>query len=218
MASDPLALLIHESASTPTSAVVVLHGHGDDPAPLVERISDHVPDGVTVLAPVGPARAADGTPAWFVSVPGDRPAREGDEGSLAEALGRLAATVAMWSSGSGISPGSLLGYSQGAATSLALAFGSAPEPRWRPEAVVTVAGWLPAEPDLVWDVAGAAGTTRALLLHGADDDVVDPQLGRSAARVLDRAGVAVTFTEIPCDHALDDDGITRASAFFAAGS
>lgn len=207
MAHDPLPVLVHQASETPTTVIAVLHGHGDDPARLLERVAGLVPADVGLLAPIGPVRTADGGAAWFVSADGDAPERPGDFGTLAEAVERLTATFVAGTNDT--EPSRVIGYSQGAATALALVFGAAPEPRWRPATVATVAGWLASDPDVTWDFAGAAGHTRADLVHGADDDVVDAQLGRSTARVLERSGVAVTFTEVPGGHALSDDEILR---------
>jgi predicted esterase len=204
MAHDPLHLLVHEATQPETQVIAVLHGHGDDPGELLQRVAGVVAADVTVIAPVGPVRTADGSPAWFVSAPGDGPERPNDTGTLTEAIHRLASTVE-----SERSPTLVFGYSQGAATALALVFGATPEPRCRPTVVATIAGWLVADPDIDWDFASAASHTRARLLHAADDEVVDPQMGRGAARVLARAGVEVDLLEVPGGHRLTDDGIMR---------
>ena len=209
---EPLRYLVREpSGGTPSPRIVViLHGHGDDPAPLVDRAGALARDDVVLVAPVGPVRTADGGPAWFASVDGDVPGRPGEAGSLAEAIHRLSATVDQVRTTRDEPVERIAGYSQGAATALALGFGASDDPgRWRPGTVATLAGWLPSDPDVMWDFAGAAGHTRAVLIHGADDEVVDAQMGRSAARVLERSGVEVTFTEVSAGHALTDDGILR---------
>lgn len=219
MAPAALELVVHEASGDPVLSLVLLHGHGDDPAALVERAAARAPSDVRLIAPVGPVRTMAGEPAWFASMPGDEPAH-GDDGSLATAVDRLAGTFATPSHGGG--PEALFGYSQGAATALALSFSSdtgSSDPgaeRWRPRALTAVASWLPSDPELGWDFAAGAGRTRVALLHGTDDEVVDLQMGRAAARVLERSGVDVTFAEIAGDHALSDDAIGRAISSLTA--
>ncbi len=96
---------------------------------------------------------------------------------------------------------SCVGWSQGAATALALTLRSGPG--LRPPIVIALAPWLPHEPDIAWDFgAAAAAGLRVLLVHGRDDDVVAVELGRSAHRVLERSGVDVTWIEIDAGHDL----------------
>ncbi len=91
------------------------------------------------------------------------------------------------------------GFSQGGA--LALATLLDPTIAHRPAAIAVLAGYLPhrdvdQQPDL------AAGR-RVLVGHGADDEVIEPLLGRSAAKALDRAGAEVTWAEVDGGHRLD---------------
>lgn len=95
----------------------------------------------------------------------------------------------------------VLGWSQGAAATLALALrgGAA----LRPAVVIALASWLPNEPDVAWDFATAAdGGLRVLLVHGRHDEVVPVEQGRSTHRVLERSGVDVTWIEIDAGHDL----------------
>ena len=195
---------------------MLLHGHGDQPDPLIERAARLVDADTLLIAPFGPVTTTSGAPAWFPSAPGDT----GPD--LAAALDHLDPLVRELTTPHRVDTppdelvDGLIGYSQGAATALALAFRAAPEPRWRPAAVATIAGWLPSEPDIDWDFAAATDATRALLIHGADDEVVDAQLGRAASRVLGRSGVDATFDEHPAGHPLTDDELRRALAFVTA--
>jgi predicted esterase len=43
-----------------------------------------------------------------------------------------------------------------------------------------------------------------LLVHGSNDETVPVQNARSAARVLERGGISVTFTEVETGHTLDE--------------
>ena len=123
--------------------------------------------------------------------------------SAATGLGALAATIAGVADEAGVDPAHVvvLGYSQGAAAALALAF--AVGGLRAGAAVVGIAGWLADLPGLRWDLARRH--TRELLVHGSDDDVVPVVAGRSAARALRRHDVDVTFVERPGGHALTTD-------------
>jgi predicted esterase len=70
--------------------------------------------------------------------------------------------------------------------------------------VVALAAWLPNEPGIEWDLAAAAAAGSAVaLVHGRHDEVVPVQLGRGAARALERHGVDVTWIEIDAGHQLE---------------
>ncbi len=175
--------------------VLVLHGYGDQPERLL-RLMARIDTArhYSWLAPYGPGEAAVGGPAWFPA--GDR---EGSE--MATSLARIDETLRRRGAGAGSFPEPVVvvGHSQGAAMGLALACrGEAP---WRPSAVIAIAGFLPNEPGVEWDLPAAAGT-RFLLAHGSSDDVVSVQMGRSAARALERAGAEVEWYEHPGGHEL----------------
>jgi predicted esterase len=175
---------------------VLLHGYEDDPASLfaLSALLDPA-DASVVLAPRAPVTTPKG-PAWFESHDADRGPALPD---TLDALAGLARERA-YEHGVDESAVAVLGYSQGAATALALAFRAGAS--WRPAFVAGHAAWLPNEPGIDWDFEGA-GDVRVMLTHGIDDDVVDVQQGRGAMRVLERAGVDVTFVEIEAGHELD---------------
>jgi predicted esterase len=171
-----------------------LHGYDDEPAALLSQLRALDPDHrYSIVAPTGSTTTESGGVAWF-------PSSAGDHGPpLVETLETLR------TSGVELSPTFddivILGYSQGAATALALALGATTG--WRPSAVVALAAWLPNEPGLEWDLAGATRRgLRALLVHGAHDDVVPVEQGRSVERLLTRQGIDVTWLELDAGHAL----------------
>jgi len=172
--------------------LVALHGHGDDPRRFatalepVARSADR-----SLVVPIGPVHAADGR-AWF-------PSLDDDAGpGLASTLDRLDATIGSITERTGVDL-VLLGWSQGAATALAAVARSGAAAR--PRVVVALAPWMAHEPGVTWDLASANGT-RFVLVHGVDDLVVPVQQGRSAARVLERAGLDVELVEVPTGHDL----------------
>jgi phospholipase/carboxylesterase len=190
---------------------VLLHGHGDQPERLLGLA--HVIDPErrwSWFVPTGPTRTDGGGAAWFPSAPGD------DGPPLAEALDALDAAVDRTSLGLGTDPtrSAVLGYSQGAAAALALVCrAGAP---WRPGAAAGVAAWLADEPELAWDLTAAADAGTAFrLVHGTDDPVVPVQLGRGAARALERHGAAVTWVERDGGHELDRPALAATGVWLA---
>lgn len=190
---------------------MLLHGYGDDPADLAALTPRLDPEGrFTTVVPRAPFDGPGG-PAWFES-DADGPDPRALTASLT-ALDRLidnrcralaadpAATV-------------VVGYSQGAAVALALALRSG-APR-RPAGVAAVAGFLLHAEGLEWAISEAAPTTAALLVHGADDDIVAVQQGRSAARVLARSGMAVTWREFDGGHAIGPETVEALQTWLAA--
>lgn len=185
---------------------MLLHGHGDDPRAQLARAHRLDPDHrLSWLVPTGPTATPHG-PAWFPNGPRD----EGPP--LVEALAALGECIDRTSLGLGADADRsvVFGYSQGAATALALtAQTGAP---WRPAGTVAVASWLANEPDLGWDLPSAAGTA-FLLAHGIDDEAVPFPLGRGAARALDRAGVAVDWLEHDGGHEVPPSVVDHARAW-----
>lgn len=180
----------------PRTTVVVLHGHGDHPAGLTDRVRDlhavraHGVDVRSESSPHGP----DDAPEWFGHDHHGAPHRDELDASLAHldaAVGALAAH----------GPVVVVGYSQGAALALTWVL-------WPgrvsalPAALAALAGFLPPG-DLDLDPARAAGL-RLLALHGEDDEVVPLPLGRSVARLAERHGADVRFVETPGGHEVSD--------------
>jgi phospholipase/carboxylesterase len=163
--------------------LVLLHGYGDQP----DRLSALVPGlGLAadseVLVPRGTYDGETG-PAWVPAVP--------SPAEVDGALDHLSAEIAA----AGAGPGETVvgGFSQGGA--MALALGLRDGARWHPAAVFGMAAYLFA-PDLVaYDMARGPGLP-VLLLHGEDDDAVPVAQGRSAARVLERAGAPLRWREV----------------------
>jgi predicted esterase len=175
--------------------LVALLGYDDDPAALLRTLRALDPEHrCAIVAPAGPTMTESDGPAWFPSSPGD----EGP--TFVEALDDLR------SAASGLIRAFddvvAFGYSQGAATALALALGATTG--WRPGVVVALAAWLPNEPGLEWDLdAAARAGLRVLLVHGTHDEVVPVEQGRSIERLLTRRGIDVTWHEIDAGHAIE---------------
>jgi predicted esterase len=176
----------------PSPVLLALHGHDDDPARFAAQIRPlTAARGWTLLAPAGPLPTTSGR-AWFASP--DDP----DGPPLGSTLDQLERTVAApQAEGRPV----VLGWSQGAATALALTLRAGAS--IRASALVALAPWLPNEPGVDWDLSRESlGDLSVLVVHGLHDDVVDVQQGRSVRRVLERAGIDVTLAEVEARHEL----------------
>lgn len=178
-------------------SVVALHGHDDDPAtirPWVARLAGTSP----LQVPAGPVRVEDGGRAWFsTGAPGELATMAAAIDGAIDAAAEPPADVV------------LVGWSQGAAA--ALAFALRPEAP-RLAAVIALAGWLPDLHGIEWS---PTDETPILLLHGADDEVVPPLQGRSAARFLERSGANVTWEEVEGDHHVTEAMLDAAARWLA---
>jgi len=181
-----------------TALVVALHGHQDEPAELQVRLAGLATPHRSILTPRSTFEL-DGAPVWF-HTDDDGPV----ELELTESLQRLEGEIARACAAGGIGRDQVVvgGFSQGGAVALALALagGGTDTPL---AGVFSVSGWLPHAASVAYDAASlAVGHTRALVVHGEDDPVVPVQQGRSAARYLERHGVAVRYVEHPGGHHL----------------
>jgi phospholipase/carboxylesterase len=95
----------------------------------------------------------------------------------------------------------LIGFSQGAAMSLALLLKEPP----LVTAVAALAGFLPREA-LQWATPGRAAGKRVFMAHGTDDDTVPVLWAREAAGRLREAGVTVDLREYAVGHKLNAQG------------
>lgn len=186
---------------TAPSLVVVLHGYDDDPSRLEHAVS-RLPGAadLPLLVPIGPVDTPGGH-GWFGS---GQPGDEDTAPPLSRTLDSLVDEILAGCGAANVdSAGAVVvGYSQGAATALALTLRRGAT--WRPAAVAGVAAWLPHEPGLELAFAEAAGATRVLLVHGEDDEVVPIMQGRGVRRVLERHGVEVTWVEHAGGHGLEE--------------
>jgi probable F420-dependent oxidoreductase len=169
-------------------ALVVLHGHGDDGRDA-RRLGERLDLGWELHVPEAP-RDADGARSWFDTGP-----RGVDPASLSRSREALAEVIDRC----GPAPVVVVGFSQGAAMALALGeLGGV-------DAVVGFCGFLPEDDDL--DLG--AGPP-ALLLAGAEDEVVPPFLCQDAAVALAAAGRPVTAEVLPGGHEVGDGALRRA--------
>ncbi len=172
-----------------TPLLVVLHGYEDEPG---RRLDATAVEGWRVITPRGPIELPGG-PAWFAS---------DDDGPvtthLISSLDGLDELIRRERRGAVV----VGGYSQGGAVALAWALREAGrDDAPAPDGVFCVNAWLPHDDALAYDLDRlVAARTRVLVVASAADEVVAVQSGRSAARVLERGGVDVTYVELAGGH------------------
>ncbi len=182
-------------ADTRPGTVVLLHGHGDDPDSVRSVGSAVAPAGWRVSVPHGPAITTGSRRAWWRSDVDGAPVA-GDVDDAIAVVDDVLAGLA------GAGPVVLGGFSQGGALALALAV-SDRAPTSPLAGAFAVGAWLPDLVAVPTDLAAAAAHAMPVLIaHGTDDDDVPLLLGRSAARLLDRHDVPVTFVSLDVGHDL----------------
>lgn len=171
--------------------IVLLHGHGDDPERLGAWSQELASAWCAkeVLLPSGPHRTNTG-PSWL---PTDDPEPE----TVNETLDLLDETIEETCLRSGTARAQTMvgGYSQGAAVALALALRSGSVGPFA--GCFSLAGFLWPPTAVEYDFEAAAHRLPVLVVQGATDAVVPVQQGRSAARLLHRHAVPVTYRELP---------------------
>ncbi len=197
----------------PRTLVIALHGYEDEPADLADLLEPLDSDGRAVVALRGPI---------------DAPARTGLVHIRRGRTGRVRSCdvrSTCWTSSS-TAP-------RPTTASIAPPWCSAGSPRalwprWRyalsdagaapPFAgLFSISGFLLHAETVDYDIAGlAAGGTRTLVVHGADDEVVAVQQGRSVARLLERRGVPVAYVEVDGDHHLGTIAVDALDAWLSA--
>jgi phospholipase/carboxylesterase len=188
-----LTLVERPASGTTERVLVLLPGFGDEPAMFADHLEVLDPDGRWHVAIPQPSVTTAEGPAWF-TVDDDGP----DAAQLTASVLALAATFADLLDRFALEPEALAlgGFSQGGAMALATALD--PTVAARPGAVASLAAYLPHR-DADQDPTLLAGRP-VLVAHGADDEVVDAMLGRSAAKALHRAGAFVTWSEVGAGH------------------
>jgi len=190
--------------------VVLLHGLGVDGSDLIglaPYFAEVLPD-AAFFAPDAPD-PCDLAPfgrQWFSLK--DRAASQVVAG-LRDAAPRLASTIAAAQARWGVGPGdiALVGFSQGAMMALHLGL----RQPTAPGAIIALSGALV---DAVRLPEEITARPPVLLVHGADDEVVNPASLASAERALAAVGVPVLAQLRPgLGHAIDEEVAALARAF-----
>ncbi|TLX58381.1 alpha/beta hydrolase [Stutzerimonas nosocomialis] len=195
--------LIVEPTSPADSCVIWLHGLGADRTdfqPVAQMLQQRLASTRFVL-PQAPTQAVTinggwQMPSWY-DILAMSPARAIDQGQLEASAERVMSLIEEQRD-KGIDPRRVIlaGFSQGGAVVLHTAF-----LRW-PDALGGVIALSTYAPTFV-DELSLSPSQRALpvlCLHGTRDDVVRPQMGRTAYEQLKAAGVPVTWQDYPMAH------------------
>lgn len=198
-----VAPLILEPAQPASACVIWLHGLGADRydfQPVAEALQRVLP-GVRFVLPQAPTRPVTlnggwSMPSWY-DIVALEPERALDLAQLEDSASRVLELIeAQRASGIPAERIFLAGFSQGGAVVLHAAFR-----RWAGAlgGVLALSTYAPTfEPG---QILGAIQQTHPVLcLHGSEDAVVDPALGRRAHDWLAERGVAVEWRSYPMGH------------------
>ncbi len=186
--------------------IVCLHGRGANANDLASLAFELHPEGYRWLLPQGslPVPNGPGTMGWaWYALGEERPAtvataRETVRQFVAETAAALNVPLARVA---------IMGFSQGAATSLHVALTSA-EPFG---AVVAMSGYLPA-PETLTINTGAARQP-ILMVHGTVDQTLDISLAREARDLMQKAGLDLRYFEFPMGHTITSDSLAAVRTF-----
>lgn len=200
-------------ASGSRQVLVYLHGHGSSPAMLHPFFRQHHDDGWVRLCPQGPL-PTDGGWSWFDSGP-----RGVDRAGLDRSTSQVRTLVdaAIDEIGADWSHVVLAGFSQGAATAMALAaeLGAAPGPRLA--GLLVQAGFVPEIPHAEVDV-GAVRAGAVLVQHGATDEVVPTFVASDLGALIGSTateGGTVEVQVLPGGHTLTSDMLDAARTWLS---
>jgi len=194
-------LVLESTHSTADSCVIWLHGLGasrHDFEPVAELLQRTLANTRFVLpqAPTRPVTINGGwaMPSWY-DILAMNPARAIDRAQLEESAATVHALIAdQQAQGIAAERIVLAGFSQGGAVVLHTAYNT---PCATLGGVMALSTYAPSFAD---DHANRGGATPALCLHGSQDDVVPPALGRAAYEALVASGVEAVWHDYPMRH------------------
>lgn len=202
--------LILEPSQNADACVIWLHGLGADRydfLPVAEALQ-HVLHSTRFVMPQAPTRAVTinggyAMPSWY-DILAMSPARAIDRAQL-EASAQQVIELIETQRDSGIDPARIIlaGFSQGGAVVLHTAF-----LRWHGPlgGVLALSTYAPTFSDEV-QLPASQRAIPVLCLHGRNDDVVLPAMGRAAHDYLQAQGVPVTWKDYPMSHEVINEEI-----------
>lgn len=202
--------LILEPSQNADACVIWLHGLGADRydfLPVAEALQQ-VLHSTRFVMPQAPTRAVTinggyAMPSWY-DILAMSPARAIDRAQL-EASALQVMTLIEAQRDSGIDPARIIlaGFSQGGAVVLHTAF-----LRWHGPlgGVLALSTYAPTFSDEV-QLSASQRAIPVLCLHGRNDDVVLPAMGRTAHDYLQAQGVPVTWKDYPMSHEVINEEI-----------
>ena len=214
--SDPLIL---QPTHAPNACVIWLHGLGADRydfLPVAEALQRVLP-GTRFVMPQAPTRPVTinggyAMPSWY-DILAMSPARAINREQLEASAQQVIALIEAQRD-SGIDPRRifLAGFSQGGAVVLHTAF-----LRWSGPlgGVLALSTYAPTFGDEL-QLEPAQQQLPVLCLHGSQDDVVIPEMGRAAHDWLNARGVPVTWRQYPMSHEVIPDEIRDIATWLSA--
>ena len=190
----------------PYPTAVMIHGRrGDEDVMWIFRKA--VPRPWLVVAPRAPL-ADHGLYSWHIQPQGEWPGIQAFEPAV-DALARfLRALPPLYNADPDRTY--LMGFSQGAATSIATALR-------RPELVRGIAALVGFAPEAPEDeVAGRLSNMPIFMATGSEDETVPLDVAHRTADLLRRAGADLTYNEYPIGHKLSAAGLADLRAWFQA--
>ena len=214
--SNPLIL---EPQNTADACVIWLHGLGADRydfLPVAEFMQQHLQSTRFIMpqAPTRPVTINGGyaMPSWY-DIKAMTPARAIDEAQLEESADQVIELIKNeQAKGINLSRIILAGFSQGGAVVLHTAF-----LRWQGPlgGVLALSTYAPSFADEL-QLSDAQRAVPVYCLHGNQDGVVLPVMGRTAHDWLQSRGVAVTWQEYPMAHEVLPQEIADIGAWLAS--
>ncbi len=213
------APLIIEPATTADSCVIWLHGLGADRydfLPVAEALQQRLLRTRFVL-PQAPTQAVTinggwAMPSWY-DILAMSPARAIDQAQLEQSTQAVISLIETQRDG-GIDPRRifLAGFSQGGAVVYHTAF-----MRWAGPlgGVIALSTYAPTFGTTL-DLSPEQQTLPVLCLHGREDNVVLPSMGRAAHQCLTQSGVAAEWKEYPMAHEVMPEEIRDIGDWLAA--
>lgn len=210
--------LIVEPTRSADACVIWLHGLGADRydfQPVAQMLQRHLPGTRFVLpqAPTQPVTINGGwaMPSWY-DILAMTAKRAINEEQLERSADQVIALIEAQQA-AGIEPSRIVlaGFSQGGAVVLHTAF-----IRWKAPlaGVLALSTYAPTFPERL-DLAPEQQSRPVLFLHGRDDDVVLPAMGRAAFDCLQASGVAALWKDYPMRHEVVPDEIDDIASWLA---
>jgi phospholipase/carboxylesterase len=202
-------LRVRRALSRPARLLLLLHGWTGDENSMWVFVRNFAAD-YWIVAPRAPHPAQPIGYSWR-----PRPSGRGEPPELEDfrpAASRLIELAEIYTAENGLAavPLDLIGFSQGAALSNAIAF-LYPRALGR---VGVLAGFVPSGAQAAPADRPLAGTS-FFVAHGTLDEMVRVEFARQSVELLERAGAAVTFCEDEVGHRLSAGCLRALETFFA---
>ncbi len=202
------AFRFRPGAGTGAPLVVMLHGWTGDENSM-GFFSRSLPENVSIIAPRAPYQASEGGYSWRIITPGTWGLHTFED--VRPSAERLIEFIEDWSKTSNIDSRqvSLIGFSQGAALSYAV---TALRPEWV-FSLAALSGFIPAGAEDLLNSNSLTGKP-VFISHGRSDDMVPVEKARSAVRLLEQSGAAVTYCESDGGHKVGKECMQGMKSFY----